>query len=107
MVTYHFQCTPKNTAEDIGVPQFVLRPSIVWELDEVRQGVFFEDEGKLLVITCPVCNSRRDVQEDFETNLLVYQLSTLFQRNNPLKTAKSGWDSCQDHILLKLCRRSL
>lgn len=76
ITTYHFQCAPKNTAEDVGVPQLVLRPSIIWELDEIRQRIFFEDEGKLLVITCPIGDSRRDVQEDLEPYLSDHQLGT-------------------------------
>lgn len=76
MVTYHFQCTPENTAEDIRVPQFVLRPSIIWQLDKVCQRVLFKDERKLLVITCPVGDSGRDVQEDLKTYLPGYQLGS-------------------------------
>jgi hypothetical protein len=72
---HHLQRTPQDPAEDIRVPQLILRPPNIRQLNEVRQRVLFEDQGELLAITRPIRNRRRDVQEDFESNLLPSALS--------------------------------
>jgi hypothetical protein len=66
---YHFQGASENTAQNVRVPELVLCSPIVRELDKVSQRVVFEDEGELLVVTCPVGDGGRDVEEDLEPDL--------------------------------------
>lgn len=66
---HHFKSTPQDPTEDIRVPQLILCPAIVRELDKVCQGVLVKDERELLVIARPVRDRRCDVEEDLESNL--------------------------------------
>ena len=67
--SYHLQCTPQNSTENIGKPQLILSPSVIGQLNEIRQRVLFKYERELVVVTRPVGDRGRDVEEDPEPNL--------------------------------------
>ena len=70
MSSYHFQCAPQNSAEDIGEPQLILCPSVIRQFNEIRQGVFVKYEGELVIIARPIGYGGSDVEEDPESNLM-------------------------------------
>ena len=57
----HLEGAAQDAAEDVGVPQLVLGTAVVGELDEVGEGVLFEDEGELLSVAGPVGDGGCDV----------------------------------------------
>lgn len=65
----HLQGAAQNAAQNVGIPQLVLCPSIVGKLDKIGQRVFFEDKRKLPSVAGPVRNGRGYVEEDLEANL--------------------------------------
>lgn len=58
---HHLQGAAKDPAVYVGEPQLVLRPSVVWQLDKVRQGVLVKDERELLAVVRPVGDLGGDV----------------------------------------------
>lgn len=68
---HHLQRTPQHPAENIRIPQLILRAPVIGQLHEVRQRILVEDEGELLVVRRPVGDGGGYVEEDFETDLLV------------------------------------
>lgn len=67
--THHLERPSQHTAEDIGEPEFILRPPIIRQLHEIRQRIIFKHQRELIVVACPIGNGRRDIQEDLEPNL--------------------------------------
>lgn len=65
----HLQGSSENATEDIRVPKLVLSAAVIRKLDEIGEGVFFEDERELLRVARPVCYSWCYVEEDFESYL--------------------------------------
>jgi len=66
---HHFQSAAQDPTEYIRIPQLVLCPAIIWELDKVRERVLVEDQRELLIIARPIRDRRRDIEEDLEPNL--------------------------------------
>lgn len=66
---HHFQRSAQHTAEDVGVPQLVLRAPIIGQLHEVCQWVLVKYQRELFVICRPVGDLGRNVQENLEANL--------------------------------------
>lgn len=65
----HLQGATKDPTVDVGEPQLVLRPPVVRQLDEVRQGVLVKDKRELLAVVRPVGDLGGDVQEYLEPDL--------------------------------------
>lgn len=65
----HFQGPSQYAAKDIGVPELILRPSVIGKLHEVSQGIFVKDQRKLLVVVGPVGYLGSNIQKDLESNL--------------------------------------
>lgn len=57
----HLQRASQHAAQDVGVPELVLRPAIVWKLHKIGKGVVIEHQGELVVVARPICDLRRDV----------------------------------------------
>lgn len=74
---HHLQRTPQHAAEDVGVPELVLRAAVVGQLDKVGEGVLLEDERELLAVARPVRYGGCDVEEDLEADLDATWLLTL------------------------------
>lgn len=74
---HHLQRTPQHAAEDVGVPELVLRAAVVGQLDKVGEGVLLEDQRELLAVACPVGYGGCDVEEDLEADLDAPLLLTL------------------------------
>lgn len=68
---HHFQCTPQHAAEDVRIPELVLRAAVVGQLDKVGEGVLLEDQRELLAVARPICYGRGYVEEDLEADLEV------------------------------------
>lgn len=66
---HHLQRAPQHAAEDVAVPELVLRAAVVGQLDKVGEGVLLEDQRELLAVARPVRYRRRYVEEDLEADL--------------------------------------
>lgn len=69
--TYHLQRSAYHTAQDIAIPQLILRPPIIRQLHKLRQRILLKHQGKRLRLpfhTLPVRHRRRHIQEDLEPN---------------------------------------
>lgn len=91
---HHLQRAPQHTAEDVGVPELVLRAPIVGQLDKVGEGVLLKDQRELLAIARPICYGGCDVEEDLEADL---EAILLLARARPLFPT---FDSHQETKLL-------
>jgi hypothetical protein len=45
---YHFQRSTKNSAQNVGVPQLILRPSIVRQLHEIGKRILVKQQAERL-----------------------------------------------------------
>lgn len=68
---HHLQRASQHAAEDIRIPQLVLRPGVVRQLDKVGQRVLIKHQRELLAVARPVGNGGCDIEEDLEADLLV------------------------------------
>lgn len=66
---HHLQRTPQHAAEDVGVPELILRAAVVGQLDKVGERVLLEDQRELLAVARPVRYGGCDVEEDLEADL--------------------------------------
>lgn len=73
---HHLQRAPQHAAEDVAVPELVLRAAVVGQLDKVGEGVLLEDQRKLLAVARPVGYGGCDVEEDLEADLEATSLLT-------------------------------
>lgn len=46
-----------------------MSPAVIGQFDKIGEGVLVENKGELLVVACPVCDCRGDVEEDLEAHL--------------------------------------
>lgn len=76
---HHLQRAPQHTAEDVAVPELVLRAAVVGQLDKVGEGVLLEDQRELLAVARPVRYGGRYVEEDLEADLDVTLVLTRAQ----------------------------
>lgn len=67
-LTYHFECTAKDAAVNIRVPQTTFK-GVFGQLDKLGKRVLVEHQGEFLVIGRPGGHRRRNVQKHLKANL--------------------------------------
>lgn len=83
---HHLQRAPQHAAEDVGVPELVLRAAVVGQLDKVGEGVLLKDQRELLAVARPVCYGGCDVEEDLEADLEATSLLARAQPSFPTRS---------------------
>ena len=66
---HHLKGPSQYSTQNIRIPKFVLRSSVIREFHEVGEGVLFEHEGELLAVASPVRNCRCYVEKYLEPDL--------------------------------------